>query len=369
MAYSNFTAELLRSLRHFSATDRSDVLRDCGAGGGTGANALLRPPPSISPLLILKGPPGSGKASVLHALCSEGFELVEWTSASRKGRQELEVFVRSRRKELVLPPLARRYQELLHSSVRRFNLSAEALPSLEGWSHTRWKVVNSEEPARLPKLSLAETWRNFHGPNCSGLRLRLWAALLCCTAAERAVQADPGPVDRYLAFEGTLRRLRSLRRYLRIDLKRYLRRRSFPREASPNAGDECLAFWSCRFCGGLLACSDGGMVHRSQGPQTLILLCSKTLISKSAEVAAESLFILLGIDYAREGKKAVEWGTRVMKTLGVMLDLAPEGAHGSHVKLDAHRDKDRRAQAGLGWISLFGKMSRKDAEKLRGRLQ
>lgn len=38
-------------------------------------------------LLILKGPPGSGKASVLHALCSEGFELVEWTSASRKGRQ------------------------------------------------------------------------------------------------------------------------------------------------------------------------------------------------------------------------------------------------------------------------------------------
>ena len=38
-------------------------------------------------LLVLKGPPGSGKASVLRSLCSEGFELVEWTSASRKGRQ------------------------------------------------------------------------------------------------------------------------------------------------------------------------------------------------------------------------------------------------------------------------------------------
>lgn len=124
--------------------------------------------------------------------------------------EELEVFVRSRRKELVLPPLARRYQELLNSSVRRFNLSVEALPSLEGWSHTRWKVVNSEEPPRLPKLSLAEFLRLQRrlvappGAFSSGeakaalseeeilqrLRLRLWAALLCCTAAERAVQAD-----------------------------------------------------------------------------------------------------------------------------------------------------------------------------------
>lgn len=48
MAFSNFTSELLRSLRHFSASDRSDVLRDCGAGHA--GKALLRPPPSISPL-------------------------------------------------------------------------------------------------------------------------------------------------------------------------------------------------------------------------------------------------------------------------------------------------------------------------------
>ena len=45
-------------------------------------------------------------------------------------------------------------------------------------------------------------------------------------------------------------------------------------------------------------------------------LLSKRLASTSAAIAAEGLFSLLGIQYAKDGKKAVEWNTKV-KTLGV----------------------------------------------------
>ena len=42
---------------------------------------------------------------------------------------------------------------------------------------------------------------------------------------------------------------------------------------------------------------------------------SKRLSSNSAAIASESLFNLLGIQFARDGKKAVDWDTTV-KTLG-----------------------------------------------------
>ena len=51
-------------------------------------------------------------------------------------------------------------------------------------------------------------------------------------------------------------------------------------------------------------------------------MLSKRLTSRSAALAAESLFEMLGIDFARDGKKAVEWNTKV-KTLGVVIDLKP----------------------------------------------
>ena len=37
------------------------------------------------------------------------------------------------------------------------------------------------------------------------------------------------------------------------------------------------------------------------------------------------MFSMLGIDFAKDGKKSVPWSTKV-KALGVMIDLAPEGA-------------------------------------------
>ena len=52
-------------------------------------------------------------------------------------------------------------------------------------------------------------------------------------------------------------------------------------------------------------------------------MLSKTSCAKSASTSAESLFSLLGIDFAREGKKAVDWGTEV-SALGVVLRLGSE---------------------------------------------
>ena len=57
---------------------------------------------------------------------------------------------------------------------------------------------------------------------------------------------------------------------------------------------------------------------------------SKQVTARSAEIAAEGLFGLLGIQDAKEGKKAVSWGTQV-KTLGVVIDLDLPGAQGQFV--------------------------------------
>lgn len=54
-------------------------------------------------------------------------------------------------------------------------------------------------------------------------------------------------------------------------------------------------------------------------------LLSRAVCSNSASLAAEGLFTLLGIEYAKEGKKAVPWSTKV-KALGVMIDLEPVGS-------------------------------------------
>ena len=97
-------------------------------------------------------------------------------------------------------------------------------------------------------------------------------------------------------------------------------------------------------------------------------MLSKRSFSKSAEVSAETLFTLLGLQFATEGKKAVEWGSKV-KTLGVLVDLDPEGSCGDFVTVGHTDNRISELQQSLDEFLREKKMSRKDAEKLRGRLQ
>ena len=97
-------------------------------------------------------------------------------------------------------------------------------------------------------------------------------------------------------------------------------------------------------------------------------MLSKRLTSRSAALAAESLFGLLGIDFARDGKKAVEWGTRV-KTLGVVLDLKPDCGPEPYVELGHTESRVSELSTFLEQFLTAGSMSQKDAERLRGRLQ
>lgn len=97
-------------------------------------------------------------------------------------------------------------------------------------------------------------------------------------------------------------------------------------------------------------------------------LLSKTITSKSAEVAAESLFSLLGVDYAKEGKKAVEWGSRVT-ALGVVLDLDSNSDGSAQVTVGHTEARVQELTKTLAEIEATKTMSLKEAERLRGRLQ
>ena len=92
-------------------------------------------------------------------------------------------------------------------------------------------------------------------------------------------------------------------------------------------------------------------------------MLSKTSCAKSASTSAESLFSLLGIDFAREGKKAVDWGTEV-SALGVVLRLGPEEITVGHTETRVN-ELCKTLEA----IEAARTMSMKDAERLRGRLQ
>ena len=96
-------------------------------------------------------------------------------------------------------------------------------------------------------------------------------------------------------------------------------------------------------------------------------LLSKRLASNSAAIAAESLFEMLGIEFARDGKKAVSWDTKV-RTLGVQFDLKPAGQKGV-VLLGHTENRVQELKAVLEDFLARGVMTSKDAEKLRGRLQ
>ena len=101
-------------------------------------------------------------------------------------------------------------------------------------------------------------------------------------------------------------------------------------------------------------------------------LLSKKVCAESASIAAEGLFTLLGIDYAKEGKKAVPWSTQV-KALGVVIDLSPAGSQGDvlgrFVTVGHTDSRVEELDKTLNVILKAGKLSRKEAERLRGRMQ
>jgi hypothetical protein len=101
-------------------------------------------------------------------------------------------------------------------------------------------------------------------------------------------------------------------------------------------------------------------------------LLSKKVCAESASIAAEGLFSLLGIDYAKEGKKAVPWDTKVT-ALGVVIDLSPEGSAddevGRFVTIGHTASRVEELSNTLGAILESKVMSKKEAERLRGRLQ
>ena len=101
-------------------------------------------------------------------------------------------------------------------------------------------------------------------------------------------------------------------------------------------------------------------------------LLSKKTCATSASIAAEGLFSMLGIDFAKDRKKSVPWDTKV-KALGVMIDLAPEEAAqdnaGRFVTIGHTPSRVDELNETLSSILQLGAMSRKEAERLRGRLQ
>ncbi len=94
-------------------------------------------------------------------------------------------------------------------------------------------------------------------------------------------------------------------------------------------------------------------------------LLSQESSSASASFAAESLFKLLGIQYAQDGSKNIEFSKGV-KTLGVFLNLEGEGGA---VELGHTESRKKELQGTSESILSEGQVLTKTAESLRGRLQ
>ena len=94
-------------------------------------------------------------------------------------------------------------------------------------------------------------------------------------------------------------------------------------------------------------------------------LLSRRCIAENAGRTAEMLFDLVGIDFAREGKKCTNFDT-VVSTLGVELNLCdPEG----RVLLGHPERRKSELSNAVGEIIEKGKIDTKFAESLRGRMQ
>ena len=94
------------------------------------------------------------------------------------------------------------------------------------------------------------------------------------------------------------------------------------------------------------------------------IICKRCL-SRSTGLAAEALFDLFGMWYAKEGSKAVEFDTRV-KTLGLLVELG-DVRKGFAIGHTAERREELRNA--LNEILQNKKLEPKQAERLRGRMQ
>ena len=94
-------------------------------------------------------------------------------------------------------------------------------------------------------------------------------------------------------------------------------------------------------------------------------LLSRKCLAKNSGGAAELLFDLLGIDFAREGKKCTDFST-VVSTLGVELNLC--GSSGEVLLGHTERRKTELCEA-VSDIIQRGKIDTKFAESLRGGMQ
>ncbi|CAK9060331.1 unnamed protein product [Durusdinium trenchii] len=115
--------------------------------------------------------------------------------------EELEIFVRSQRKELLLPPL-RAAPGLVEAFPLDRHTRRVARLGTALLAHHPWRGAAPLAEAQFGRVSARAT--PHRSARCSRLcqagslseeeilqrlRLRLWAALLCCASAERAVQA------------------------------------------------------------------------------------------------------------------------------------------------------------------------------------
>ena len=94
------------------------------------------------------------------------------------------------------------------------------------------------------------------------------------------------------------------------------------------------------------------------------MIC-KRVLSRSTSIAAEALFDLFGMWYAKEGSKAVEFDTRV-KTLGLLVELG-DVRKGFSVGHTAERREELKAA--LTEVLQNKTLEPKQAERLRGRMQ
>ena len=93
-------------------------------------------------------------------------------------------------------------------------------------------------------------------------------------------------------------------------------------------------------------------------------LLSRKCLAKSAGGAAELLFDLVGIDFAREGKKCRDFSA-VVSTLGVELNLC---GHSGEVLLGHTEKRKAELPEAVSEIIQRGKIDTKFAESLRGRM-
>ena len=88
-------------------------------------------------------------------------------------------------------------------------------------------------------------------------------------------------------------------------------------------------------------------------------------LQNSTELAASSLFDLVGIVYGKDGDKAVKFDKK-FKTLGLQVDLRESSSHRAYIGHTASRVEELSVL--LGDILNAGRVGAKHAESLRGRM-